>query len=77
MPDIKAIRLTPEDRSLLTVLTRELGVSNVSDLMRMGLRTLARTHGISIPEPHDHDLPNLLELQPDTMIANKRRFRNR
>lgn len=55
MPDIKAIRLTPEDRALLTVLTRELGVSNVSDLMRMGLRTLARTHAISIPTTINQD----------------------
>jgi Arc/MetJ-type ribon-helix-helix transcriptional regulator len=40
-------RFTSEDRKLISALKQELGVKSVSDLVRQGLRALAKKEGIA------------------------------
>jgi hypothetical protein len=39
-------RFTPEDRKLISALKEKLGVQSVSDLVRQGLRALAKKEGV-------------------------------
>ena len=41
------IRITADDRKMLDTLKKKMGVVNVSDLVRQGLRVLAAKEGVA------------------------------
>jgi hypothetical protein len=49
----KAVRLTPADQAIVETIRQRLGLRSVSEVLRCGLRSLAREQGLAVePQPN-------------------------